>query len=532
MIVRSRLRMPPLPSLPGLRSRSKLRVRFNSQIRTKFTAQTHGMEIQPQPQHGESSHSITQQQQSSSSLLDEEQAKYANHVFQWMMSSKHPYSQVYEFACSHYRHLTAELLVTFTYNLLLSGHLKPAISLQHLLKDHPNYQIPNQLWTLIIARVCSRADHLGAVFIYHELIDNYQFYDEVSVGVQDNHLISFLVSESILQQLGIILANNSEYAKLTGILRYFRRFYSFAFQEETYRSLLILVVEAYAQAGLFKEAMNAFNSLAHACMEYRFPLRIRPHEFHAILSDHVKRREKNIAENQEKLEFEPKQTLDIHQSLLCQICHSDIYNPVIFRNSYASSRSDHNPVIVRSIAGSDLPKFTELITEHFESNWATVYDGDVDRILHSINGIHPAISTFVVSTLCRLRHPSLAFDLMKALGNKTTRRMASRNQNFITVLRSISGLNQQADHSLARAVVDYHAKVRKGHTNLEVLKTFIVFLLRSPETTASELERNLRKLQTYRGDLTIRVSRGQYEKFRKLIKADTFNEVMILDPDL
>ncbi|KAI3406451.2 hypothetical protein KGF56_000582 [Candida oxycetoniae] len=480
-----------------------------------------------------------------SQLVLENPTIYTDFKFQWMLANHSHQLDVYKFVCQNHQYLDVKLLVLFTFNLLESKNLKAALSLQHfLLENNNSYQIPNQLWSIITDHVCKQADYLGAMFIYHELLDNHQFYEEITYGVQENNLVPFLINCSLLSQLAIVFANNEDSARLEGILRYFRRFYSFAAHSDIYQTILILLVETYSKSGNLEKALLAFKNLAFATRESskRNTNRIKETQ-----EKNISWRDENIQNNQYKVEFESTHTLDVHQKLLCQISQTEKYDPIIQRNVYSTSssslpsnattttatatatttattsitKSSNNPLISISLVNTDLPNFTNLLVEYFQAN--NQQYNNIHTLINFTLNSHVAISIYIVSALCQMSNPRLAFTFIKTLRNNTTKRNALRNQNFISIFDSIHR-ESKADYEFAQEVFNYYKNANKGHINIQVLKSYILFLLSSSFTNKADLVTYLSKLSTYNEtDRHLYVTQDQHQSFQKKLESDDSN---------
>ena len=476
--------------------------------------------------------------QNKTHLLDADPKKYLNFALRWMLKSQ-PQLQTLEFILSNYHELETSLLTTFSYDLLQSGNIKAAISLQHFLLDKcPKYQIPNQLWSYLIDQVCAKSDHVGAMFIYHELIDNHKFYAELNFGVQENDFIPFLVCDSVLVRLATIFANNEDHLRILGLLRYFRRFYSYLHHRDNYRAMLLLLIESHAKLGNLKPALDSFRRLALITKDYQpynEALLNNSQPVEKVQEEEIRWRDANIEANEYKYEFEPKENFDIHQNLLCQLCQTEKYTPLIHRNVYSFAKTQsggiaHNPILSSAIAITDLPEFINLLASHFLSSNDTLQNISTRAVLEFIMQCHIGVSAFVISALCKVGNTKQAFLVMQALMNKTSKRNASRNQNFVTILDSISA-RSAADHQFADEVYNYHKLIKRGYVNKRVLQLFVRFLLTSPFTTSSDLLSKLEKLKTWK-EARIFVSKDMFAAYENLDPSGKFHDLIICNEQI
>ncbi|KAG5417962.1 hypothetical protein I9W82_004290 [Candida metapsilosis] len=368
-----------------------------------------------------------------------------------------PSSKVFQFLVKNHARVDPRFSLTFTYNLLQQNNIQAAISLQHLLLTNDSYQIPNELWSVFLDKVCFESNYYGAMFVFHELIDNHLFYDEVSFAVQDNDEIPFIISPTILVHLGKIFTNNGDPKRMEGVLRYFRRFHSFVQDQVSYQSLLVLNVEANAESGDLNQALIEFRNLAYASrgLTRKSLLEILPRR-----ADKFSRwRSANIKSNQYRLDFVPDYPLDIHQQLLSQICESGIYNPVIQYNVYPSS-SQINPIIQEPIALADLPRFQTLITEYIEKEG--IYD--YHKLIQLMNSNHHSLHIFIIAALCDLEKHESAFAVLESL-NFYGQRLC-KSPGFITLLESTQ--NKPEFNTLRSDILKYYRRLNKGHVNYPV----------------------------------------------------------------
>lgn len=383
-----------------------------------------------------------------------------------------PSSKIFQFLVKNHARVDPKFSLTYTYNLLQQNNLQAAISLQHLLLTNENYQIPNELWSVFLDKVCLESNYLGAMFIFHELIDNHLFYDEVSFAVQDNDQIPFIVNTASLVYLAKIFTNNGDAKRMEGILRYFRRFYSFLDYQDAYQSLLALTVEVYSEMGDLTMALKKFKNLAFASrgLAGKKPVRRLSWEY----ADSEKWRLDNIKLNQYRFDFIPTYPLDIHQQLLAQICQSGIYNPVVQYNIYSSpvvgsssgtsnSSSVANtitPIIQKRITSTDLPRFQNLITEYIKREEIYEYH----KLIQFMKTNHLSLHIFIITTLCHLDKHKLAFAVLKSLNSYGQR--LCKSPAFITLLQSTQ--NNPELHTLRSDIIKYYRLLNKGYMNYPV----------------------------------------------------------------
>ena len=378
-----------------------------------------------------------------------------------------PSSVIFQFLIENHTRVDPKFSLTFTYNLLCQNNLQAAISLQHLLLTNANYQIPNELWSVLLDKVCSKLNYLGATFIFHELIDSQLFYDEMTLAVQENDQVPFVVNPNTLIHLAKIFTENGDAKRMEGILRYFRRFHSFLTNRETYKALLVLNVEVYAQIKDLTMALKTFKDLAFASkgLSNRKPLGL----VRKNIAQHNQWRVGNIKLNQYRFDFIPTYPLDIHQQLLAQIRQSGIYNPVIQYNVYSSVNANspvngsaiaYTPMLLRLVDSTELPRFKQLFTEYIKLE--EMYEHH--KLIQLIRANHHSLHIFIVSALCELQKHELAFAVLKSLASYG--QLLCKSPAFVTLLQSTK--NEPKLLSLHAEIITFYRLLNKGHVNYPI----------------------------------------------------------------
>ncbi|KAI5950175.1 hypothetical protein KGF54_005323 [Candida jiufengensis] len=382
----------------------------------------------------------------------------ANQEFEESIKTK-SIAHIYSYVIENHSYLNQESLIAFTYNLL-QQNIQAAISIQHILLQNPNYQIPNEIWSIIINKVLLENYYIGAMFIYHELIDNVKFYEELSYGVQDNDQIPFLVDCNTLIALGIIFKNNKDSKRIEGLMRYFRRFYSFLHHLDTYRSLLVLEVETYSLAQDLENSLRSFKNLSYASntSEKNNPslLRFENRKFNKFINENIKSNKYKIPEIIES----STEQLDIHQFLLSKICETELYNPIIQRNIYTTYTTKPiriNPILKKSILLKDLPNFENLIYNYIQKE--EIFS--VNQLITFTKLNHFYLNLFIISSLCKLNKHELAFNYLKNLSNIGKRIIT--NQSFFIILQSLKDNKEKI--TLKEDILKFYTQHNNGHIN-------------------------------------------------------------------
>ncbi|KAI5956032.1 hypothetical protein KGF57_003518 [Candida theae] len=366
-----------------------------------------------------------------------------------------PASKIFQFLVKNHAQIDPQISLILTYNLLRQNNLQAAVSLQHLLLTNEQYRIPNELWNVFLDKVCCESSYFGAMLIFHELVDNHSFYDEVSFAVQENDQVPFIINPTTLVSLAKIFANNSDSKRLEGTLRYFRRFHSYLDERDAYKSLLVLNVEVYAQMGDFNQALAKFKNLAFSSRSLSSSnnaTKVLPTAAHSF----NQWRSSNLQSNQYRIDFIPTYPLDIHQQLLAQICQSRVFNPVVQYNVY----SPWAPIIQTPITSSDLPRFQKLLTDYIKLE--ELYD--YNKLIQFIRTSHLNLHIFIVTALCDLDKHELAYAVLKSFNSYG--QLLCKSPAFVTLLKSTQNKPELA--VLQTDIIKYYRSLNKGHLNYPV----------------------------------------------------------------
>lgn len=429
--------------------------------------------------------------------------KLINIQLQLLLCFEPTSKNIFKFISDNSKHVQVELAETYIYNLLVSNNLKAATALLHkLLNANKEFQLSNELWSYYMDVVCRNGDHLGAMLVYHELIDNVKFYDEITYLVQTNNLIPFLVNTTTLECLATIFKNNKDPSRIDGILQYFRRFYSYHQYQYLYKALLILRVECYSSMNDLPQSLKCFKNLAFAHNQTD----IQGKKAVSAVVENIQTRKENIENNENSIDYQDsKHNLDIHQNLLANICQTELFSPLMHRNVYSSKKMGGPvPVINGSVFRDELPNFEQLITEH-------VSQMDMREILHLTKSSHLLIHIFIVSALCNVGKPETALLYLKTLShifpNKTKKHLI-KNQNFIRILNSTTNID------FATEVLNFCRSSQNDHVDSRVMKAYVQVLLLNNKSSWSDLQQPLAAIEKSKNN-NLTLTKEQYERLQK-----------------
>lgn len=285
--------------------------------------------------------------------------------------------------------------------LLQAHNLTAATALSlKVLHDNSELKFSNQFWSLFLARATSHAHTPACALIYHEVINPHVKYTRTKVQqtLLDNEHIPFLVLPSALPVLASIFVHAGNHMAVSGLRAYFKRFYSYIYHRDVYEALCLARVEAYAQAGLMEQALDAYNDLAlkyRGHMKYRDP-KLASHSLKYAVHINSRQRQKNIAQNIRK----GKKLTGL------------VYNPEYYFNKYTLPGMSFWAMLDGHLELGDLPIFRGLLTAHVSS----LIEKDpffVEPLLSFILQNHHSLSRFVAYSLVRLSHPVEALALVK-----------------------------------------------------------------------------------------------------------------------
>ncbi|KAL6450360.1 hypothetical protein SBY92_004566 [Candida maltosa Xu316] len=444
--------------------------------------------------------------------LIEKHPKLKTVQLQIMLYSETSAVKIFKYIFNNSQFIQSEFIEIFIYNLLEKDNLKATTTLLHkLLSD--NCQISNELWSVFLDKVCRSGDYLGAMLAYHHLLDNITYYNEVSYLTQLNDRIPFLLTTKNLEALALIFKNNGDSLRVSGVLQYFRRFYSLHQYQFIYKSLLICEIELFAEQGDFHKSLMLFKQFCYAHNRSD----IQGNKVVGGVWENITLRNDNIRNNTNSITYpESKYNLDIHQSLVGKICQTDLFNPLAHRNVYSSAKGGINPVINGSVNRLDLPMFENLLTEKI----ATM---EMRDILHITKMSHRSLGIFVVSAFCSLGQLQNALSYLKTLPHIFSQILPKhlvKNQSIVRILDCIT------DIELANEVMKFYRSVHGDYIDAKVLKAYISVLLSSDKTSSSEIMTQMRTLEQLKNNhLTLTID--QYRKLQILTNNSTYDFILV-----
>ncbi|KAK6460992.1 hypothetical protein DFJ63DRAFT_213707 [Scheffersomyces coipomensis] len=360
-----------------------------------------------------------------------------------------------------------QLLETFLFNLLHIDNITSVSSLLHILFNaSPHISFSNQFWSLLLAKVCQSSHYLGALIIYHHLVDNYQFYDQenyTSYANNYNNHIQFLLTPSVIENLAVIFSNNNNSSHIKGLQQYFKRFYSYVNDKKTLKSLKINLIECYSNQTNLKSALYhfrdfnynlrgnyTFNNNSESRTSDSAKMNWSKIENLQRISNEINHQWNinNIESNINTIPTYPddfKSPIDeIHEQL-----SSNLYNPDYEKNIYSNQHNSQSLALINGlIQTNDLPSFQSLITNYIRDTRNSSSSSDLaNNLLSFINSNHFNLSTFVINGLAELTLFNEAYLVLSQLSN-TFNKVHERNliklENFSNVFHHLDAQLNQA----------------------------------------------------------------------------------------
>ncbi|KAK6454160.1 uncharacterized protein RJT20DRAFT_98932 [Scheffersomyces xylosifermentans] len=456
--------------------------------------------------------------------------------------SPHTYQNIFTHVVSAPVNFQSELLEVFLYNLLQAGNIAATTSLLHVLLDkNEKLRLSNEFWSTYISKVCESANHLGAILIYHHLVDHYELYSEKNLSslVPDNHNYQFLLSPAILKELGIIFQHNKDPLRSQGLLQYFKKFYSYSGHKNTFKSLKISVVEAYSASDDVVNALVSFRDLAMSFRGHANPRdweKAHGSSKMAAYTNYLWRRDNIMNNTNNVAEMAPDliTALDLEQEKLCKENEGFLYNPTFERNVYSGPKIPHIPLLNGSLSVCDLPYFYQLI----KKGVIDIMDSenkDVMILIPTIQSSHFMLHSFIVQALCELGHLREAFSILLKMPTSFRNcniRIVIREEDFCCIFKearasiissrsSVSSTQMKDLEDTARflnRVINFYNGIQinnSGSLSNTVYSYFISSLVESPLTTADDLRLHLDKL-TSNNSPSVSLDEDAFSSFHKI----------------
>ncbi|KAK6198023.1 uncharacterized protein RJT21DRAFT_122892 [Scheffersomyces amazonensis] len=461
------------------------------------------------------------------------------------------YAQVFKFIISYSSQLQSELVETFLFNLLQLDNLTATTSLLHVIYEAtPNLRLSNQFWGLFVNKVNDSGHYLGSILIYHHLIDHYSFYDDqnYTTYVQDNSNIPFLLTPTSLENLTIIFKNNNDPSRIKGLGDYFKRFYSYANNRMTLKTLRVCLVEAYSDKNDLELALEAFKVLAFS-IRYGIYNNKRPDESVLINWHKINKFSKIVNASgyfwsRNNIEFNANQVPPFPKSLLSNIdiAHnkitSAVYNPDYERNMYTNQLNNRsNPLINGSIQTNDLPIFQSLITSHIK----TIKQQDLNSIIPQLTTLlgtcHFQLTPFIINGLCQNQLYQQAYTILTQLPQQFSRihlRNLIKSENFFIMFHAFklyfrqnnSNSNSNSNnHRQASDIFKLMNQTLQFYIDMDrkflgklagtVYSSYIDAALAYGQVTLDDIQFSLDMLNQKAAD-PMMIDEGEYEKFESL----------------
>lgn len=387
------------------------------------------------------------------------QSAVANSQLEQLLKDDTYQSEVFKFVIANINHnLDNELLQVVIYNLLQLKNIQATTTLLHFLES--KFKLSNQLWSYYVSQVIEGSNHLGAIMIYHHLIDNYEMYNDASTYSTTNPKVPFLLTPAVLELLSTIFANSKDHIRVDGVLEYFKRFYSYIAHKSSYKCLLIYSVEVYSMRGNTEKALISFKKLALSLRGHREDINWHHQNHFQNMSVSTNRvwRNKNIKDNN-KGKFAPNQelktSLDVKLETWALESGVELYNPIVEKNVYTSPNTHPLPLLSGSLKTTDLEQFQKNIILPIVKHTITSGTMDTQYLLTFILSYHFVLQIFVIRSLCELGYFSQALDLINRIYKKVP---SIRSDNFVQFFYHYKN-SEQTDLDLIYNAIDQHKRV-------------------------------------------------------------------------
>ncbi|KAG2733426.1 hypothetical protein G9P44_002951 [Scheffersomyces stipitis] len=438
------------------------------------------------------------------------------------LTASDSFQETYSYIVKTPVRFATELVEVFVYNLLQTNNIPAVTSLLHVLFDRDSqFTLSNEIWSLYTSKVVENADYLGAISIYHHLIDNIDLYLESESGhVSENDNVQFLITPHLLEQMATLFVHSGDASRVKGLLQYFKRFYSYSSHRNTYRNLKVAVVEAFSEAENLSCALLAFRELA-----LLFRGHYNPRDWEqahgvsklAAYTNYVWRRN-NIMNNTNQA---PKPDVDQEQSwnpdqILPETHENEqIYNPSYERNVYSGPNIPHLPLLNGSLSISDLPQFYQLVKSSVVDAMQSE-NKNFASLMHLMTSGHFMVHSFVVQALCELGYPKEAHSILVKLPSSFRHihpDVLLKDEDFILIFNAVetsiaqvvskSSSNQLITledlTAFLNQVINQYNRTHDTHfgsISSAVYSHFLSALLVSPLTTTDDLRLHLEKLMS------------------------------------
>lgn len=315
-------------------------------------------------------------------------------------------------------------LEEYVASLIKKGYLTAASSMLHVLfAKQPEFVLSHETWTILLTKVCEQSHYEGAKLIFHEIIDNFRYYDEkLYTTFLDNNMIPFLIQPTYLEKLATIFSTRGDIMTVRGLLEYFKRFYSYVSYWWVYKTILISMVECYSKEGSFQDAMEWFNVLTFRCNDKQS---LSGHsqellKYRTKLNAKVTRN--NIRDNRKLEGFQFPNDIQSSNFLDQQISASkkslSLFYPHTTSNLYTAVGRNEIKIFQDAFEVDDLPQFQSLITTRLQA----LNDQSKTDLQNSIESMsykqHYILQRFLIISLCDIDCHIEAGTVLKSLAEK------------------------------------------------------------------------------------------------------------------
>lgn len=416
--------------------------------------------------------------------------------------------------------------------LLTSHSISAFISLFHiLLHRYPDLKLSTQTWSIFMSRVCDTAHYSGSCMVFHELIDPYVYYSSGRYSSNGlNPHVYFLVNCETLEALASIFVQKMDADRLVGVLKYFKRFYSYYSHSSTYKHLRICKVEISAQKARVDQTLRMYRLLAYTFRGYRTfrPLH-KQREISAITSfAQFRARRENIRQNISYLTpQEDKVTTDFRreQDNICGRLGIEPFLASEERNVH--SYTQRNSLIDGKLLVADMPHFQALVSSQVQTFYQTAGLDRIAVLLDMIQTCHYSLNSFVVASLCEIGNTADALLLVQQVIQRYSSispLLLINSESLVRIMRTlceqsntITGHKDEADlqSRLNETMSCCHQSMagKTPRSKQHLVESYLVAMLNCNSVSKDQLNHQMR---TFTDGQVVHLSHGHYKKFRLL----------------
>lgn len=449
-----------------------------------------------------------------------------NEKLNCLITAKTDSKIIYKYIINNYNSINHQNIEVCLFNLINQNYIPASSTLLHyMFEKDATFTLSNELWSTYINQICSTANHLGAVLIYHQLVDNYKFYhsNSNSALLPDNNLVPFLLTPSTILTLSSIFKQNSDPIRCNGLFLYFKRFYSYL-NDSIYKQLRIILIEAYALVNNLEMSLSLFNKLSFA-MKGSFDSKnwiILNSKLKQAAFTTYRQRRINIKDNL-KLNYDfPKSILSDLDKLQLKTVDNDfnkLFNPIIERNVYANTEIKSIPIINGHLYLKDFLILSKLVSNYIID---LKIQNNTSHLINFITSNHSLTQLFVANTLCQLGLIKHAIEILKKLPYEyklINPNVLISNDNFIIILDAIKKKSRIDHMDLIKTLLTFYHDLNDFGCP-RIYEKFTSCLLSVSGITGDDL---IQVIKAFRSKERIRLSGDDYTKISNLLDGEFMN---------